>query len=109
MSHERPDRLTTAEAWQQRADYHRNRAAQEQLLAARSKTEAGLAAHRLLGDRHLQMMTSAEHVMAMTDPEMPQNSSLHMTGWLMRQCYSDAVPINPDEESALPPHRPFPG
>lgn len=89
MTSERSDPPTTTEAWQDRVAYHRDRAVQEKLLAQRSKTEAARAAHLLLADRHLQMMASAEFVVAMADPEMPQSSSLQVTGWLMRQSYSN--------------------
>lgn len=88
---DRTDIPTTAEAWQDRVAYHRDRALQEKLLAERSKTESGRIAHQLLSDRHAQLMASAEHVVGMADPEMPQSSSLRMTGWLMRQSYSDQV------------------
>ncbi len=89
MTSERSDPPTTTEARQDRVAYHRDRAVQEKLLAQRSKTEAARAAHLLLADQHLQMMASAEFVVAMTDPEMPQSSSLQVTGWLMRQSYSN--------------------
>lgn len=89
MSSERRDPATTAQAWRDRIAYHRERAVQEKLLAERSKTDAGRVAHHLLADRHAQMMASAELVMTMADPELPQSTSLHMTGWLMRQSYTD--------------------
>lgn len=79
----------TLEAWQDRVAYHRDRAIQETRLAECSKTAAGRTAHRLLSERHAQLMASAERVVAMPDPEMPQSSSLHVTGSLMRQSYSD--------------------
>lgn len=79
----------TLEACRDRVAYHRDRAIQETRLAERSKTAAGRMAHRQLGERHAQLMASAERVVAMPDPEMPQSSSLHVTGSLMRQSYSD--------------------
>ena len=89
MTSDRRDPLTPAQAWSDRVAYHRDRAVQETLLAERSQTEAGRAAHHLLADRHRQMMRSAELAMTMADPEMPESTSLHMTGWLMRQSYGD--------------------
>lgn len=86
---DRTDPPTTVAAWLDRVAYHRDRAIQETDLAERSKTAAGRMAHHLLSERHAQLMASAERVVEMADPEMPQSSSLHVMGWLMRQSYSD--------------------
>ncbi len=89
MTDDCTDPPATAAAWLDRVAYHRDRAIQETRLAECSKTAAGRTAHRLIGERHAQLMASAQHVVEMADPEMPHSSSLHVTGWLMRQSYSD--------------------
>ncbi|KQN31492.1 hypothetical protein ASF00_01410 [Sphingomonas sp. Leaf34] len=89
MTDDHTETPTTADAWRDRVAYHRDRALQEKHLAERSKTARGRTAHLLLSDRHAQLMTSAEQVVGMADPEMPQSSSLRMTGWLIRQSYGD--------------------
>jgi len=81
---------TRTQAWQAQVAYHRSRAEQEQRLASRSRTDAGRAAHQALSERHLQLAASAELVTDMTDPEMPRSTSLHDTGRLIRESYSEA-------------------
>lgn len=78
------------QAWQAQVAYHRDRAAQEQRLASRSRTDAGRAAHQALSDRHLQLAASAELVTDMPDAELPRSTSLHDTGRLIRESYSEA-------------------
>ena len=81
---------TSTQAWQAQVAYHRDRAAQEQRLAGRSRTAAGRAAHQTLSDRHLQLAASAELVTDMPDAELPRSTSLHDTGRLIRESYSQA-------------------
>ena len=90
MDNELPS-ARNAQAWQARVLYHQDRAAQETALARRSRTEAGRAAHRLLGEHHLQLAASAALVADMPDAEMPQSLSLQHTGWLMRKSYGDVT------------------
>ena len=73
MDNELPS-ARNAQAWQARVLYHQDR-----------------AAHRLLGEHHLQLAASAALVADMPDAEMPQSLSLQHTGWLMRKSYGDVT------------------
>lgn len=79
----------STQAWRAQVQYHQDRAAQEKVLARRSRSEAARAAHILLSQNHLQLAASAELVADMPDAELPQSSSLQHTGWLMRESYRD--------------------
>lgn len=76
-----------AQAWHAQVQYHEERAAQEQGLARRSRSETARTAHRVLSERHLQLAASAELAAGMAGAESPQSSSLQHTGWLMRKSY----------------------
>ncbi len=78
-----------AAAWRAQAAYHQDRAAQENTLASRSRSDAGRSAHLILRDRHLQLAATAERVATMPDAELPQSSSLQHTGWLIRESYGE--------------------
>ncbi|MGA1798024.1 hypothetical protein VH567_04500 [Sphingomonas sp. 4RDLI-65] len=82
----------STQAWRAQVAYHQDRAKQEKVLARRSRSEAGRAAHLVLSERHQQLAASAELVTDMPDAELPQSSSLHHTGWLMRESYGDVIP-----------------
>jgi hypothetical protein len=80
---------TNAAAWRDRAAYHEDRAAQERVLAVSARSDAAYIAHRVLGERHLQLAATAGLVAGMPDTEPPQSSSLEQTGELIRKSYGD--------------------
>ncbi|MCP8890892.1 hypothetical protein [Sphingomonas faeni] len=77
------------QAWRAQVRYHQDRAAQEQVLARRSRSDAARTAHSVLREHHLQLAASAELVATMRDAEPPQSSALQHTGWLMRESYGE--------------------
>ncbi len=91
MTNDDPPTDASTQAWRAQVAYHQERAAQEKTLARRSRSDAGRAAHLLLSERHVQLAESAELVVRMPDAELPQSSSLHHTGWLMRESYGDVI------------------
>ncbi|MDQ0837822.1 hypothetical protein [Sphingomonas faeni] len=80
---------TNAAAWRDRAAYHEDRAAQERVLAVSARSDAAYIAHRVLGERHLQLAATAGLVAGMPDAEPSQSSSLEQTGELIRKSYGD--------------------